>query len=220
MKSFIIQVAALAALLAGTQALQSQQPATIEAGFTNPKLVPPHWQIKLNEDGSGQFDADGGSPAPGDNNFILAGPVHRPIQLSPIFTQNIFNIARQHKLFAINCESHMKVAYQGTKRLSYAGPEGQGTCEFNYSKDKQIQQLGDSLLALETTLITGARLEKILQHDRLGLDHELETLVVQAKENNAIELNTIRDILNRIAEDDQVMDRARKKARQLLIPTP
>jgi hypothetical protein len=212
--------AVLAIVLAAVPALLGQQPATFQIEFTNKNLVPSHWQIQLKEDGSGQFEADGGSPPTGDNNIILAGPVNRPVQLSPAYTRNIFNIARQHKLFAMNCESHIKVAFQGTKHFSYSGPEGQGSCEFNYSKDKQIQQLGDSLVAVETTLITGARLEKLLQHDRLGLDRELEVLVTQAKEGNAQEMTTIREILTTIANDDQVLDRARRKARQLLPPTP
>jgi len=138
------------------------------------------------------------------------------VQLSAAFTEQVFETARLRKLFAFPCESHMKVAFQGTKRLSYSGPEGNGTCEFNYSKDKEIEALGNSLMAVEYTILSGARLEKLLQHDRLGLDQELENLVSAAKEGNAAEMGTIRDTLTRIASDDQVMDRARKKARLLL----
>jgi len=110
----------------------------------------------------------------------------------------------------------MKVAFQGTKRLSYSGPEGSGACEYNYSKDKQIQALGDSLMAVENTLLAGARLEKLLHHDRLGLDKEMETLSEAAHEGSAIEMGAIRETLTRIASDDQVLERARRKARLLL----
>ena len=110
----------------------------------------------------------------------------------------------------------MKVAFQGTKRLSYSGPEGNGACEFNYSKDKQIQALGDSLMAVENTLLYGARLEKLLQHDRLGLDKEMESLAMAAHDGSAIEVGAIREILTRIASDEQVLERARRKARLLL----
>jgi hypothetical protein len=110
----------------------------------------------------------------------------------------------------------MRVAFQGTKRLSYLGPDGSGACEFNYSKDKQIQALGDSLMAVENTVLYGARLEKLLHHDRLGLDKEMESLAEAAHDGNAIEMGAIRDTLTRIASDDQVLERARKKARLLL----
>jgi hypothetical protein len=211
-----VLLAAVLILLFPSAAFSGEEKALFEAEFTNAKLTPSHWQMKLNPDGSGQFDAEGGEPSPQDTQQILAGDVHRTIQLSPEFTEQVFATARHRKLFAFPCESHMKVAFQGIKRLSYSGPEGSGSCEFNYSKDKEIQTLGDSLMAVSTTVIYGARLEKLLQHDRLGLDHEMENLVAAAHDRNAIELCAIRDTLTRIASDEQVMDRARRKARLLL----
>jgi hypothetical protein len=197
-------------------ALRGQQAALFQIEFTNSQLLPQHWQLKLNADGSGQFDAEGGQPPAQDQTQILAGDVHRSVQLSPEFTAQVFAVARQHRLFAYPCESHMKVAYQGTKRLSYTGPEGVGACEYNYSKDKDIQSLGDSLLAVENTLMYGARLEKLMQHDRLGVDHEMESLATSAHDGNAIEIGAIRETLDRIAADTEVLERARRKARLLL----
>jgi hypothetical protein len=197
-------------------ALLGEQPAVFQIEFTNTQLTPNHWRLQLNPDGSGQFDAEGGQPPAQDQTEILAGDVHRSVQLSPEFTAQVFAVARQHRLFAFPCESHMKVAYQGTKRLSYTGPEGVGACEYNYSKDKEIQSLGDSLLAVENTLMYGARLEKLMQHDRLGLDHEMESLATSAHDGNAIQIGAIRETLDRIVADTQVLERARRKARLLL----
>ena len=195
---------------------RAQQSSVFEIDYTNAQLTPSHWQLKLNPDGSGQFDADGGQPSQEDAKQILAGDVHRPVQLSSTLTGQVFSVARMRRLFAIPCESHLKVAFQGIKRLSYTGPEGSGACEFNYSKDREIETLGNSLLAVEFTILSGARLEKLLQHDRLGLDEELDNLTSAVQAGNAIEVGTIREILSRIALDDQVMERARRKARLLL----
>jgi hypothetical protein len=196
--------------------LGAQQAARFEMDFTNDKLIPPHWELKLNSDGSGQFDAAAAAPSPEDQKQIQVGELHRPIQLSAAFTDRVFETAHQRRLFDFPCESHMKVAMQGIKRLSYSGPEGNGACEFNYSKDKQIQALSDSFLAVENTLIFGARLEKLMQHDRLGVDQEMENLVAAVHEGNAIELGAIRSTLDRIASDEEVLERARRKARLLL----
>jgi len=198
------------------QLLAAQQSATVQVEFTNSRLTPSHWKLALNPDGSGQFDADGGQPTAADQNQLLVKEVHRPIQLSPEFTGEVFSVARDRKLFNFPCESHMKVAFQGTKRFSYSGPEGSGACEFNYSKDKRIQQLSDSFMAVENTLIIGARLEKLLQHDRLGIDREMENLATSAHDHSSIELGTIRETLTTIATDEQVLERARRKARLLL----
>lgn len=198
------------------QTASAQQPTVFTIDFTNANLVPSHWQIKLSPDGSGQFDAEGGKPSGSDQKEIVVGDVHRPIQLSPEFTAHVFAIARARRFFEFPCESHMKVAFQGTKRLSYSGPDGSGACEFNYSKDKQIQTLGEELMAVENTLLFGARLEKLLQHDRLGLDQEMEVLTTAAHDGTALEVGSIGETLIRIASDEQVLERARKKARLLL----
>ena len=215
-------VVALVAVVAGGAAIQAQQTAVFRMEFTNAQLSPSHWEIKLNPDGSGVFDAEGVGTAAGSSSGskqIEAGAVHREIQLSPGLTEQIFATARRRKLFAMVCDSRLKVAYQGTKRLSYSGPEGSGECEFNYSKDKDIQAIGDSLMAVETTILFGARLEKLLVHDRLGIDREMENLVSASKDGEALEVGTIRDTLTKIALDDQVLERARKKARLLLTQT-
>jgi hypothetical protein len=203
----------------GKSLLQEPAPAmaTVQAEYTNPGLTPSHWVMTIHPDGSGQFDSDGMAVTTGTAmHGIEAWDVHRPIQLSEGFLSQVFATARDRKLFAFPCESHMKVAFQGTKRLSYSGPEGSGACEFNYSKDKQIESLGTSLVAVGSTILSGARMEKLLQHDRLGLDAELDALVGALHDGNAMEVGTISETLTRIAADEQVMDRARKKARLLL----
>ena len=193
--------------------------ARFQMDFTDARQTPAHWVLKLNPDGSGSFDTEGGNQAGGTDQKtagIVAGDVHRTIQLSPALTGRVFATARAKRYFAFPCESHFKVALQGSKRFSYTGPEGSGSCEFNYSKDKEIEELQNSLLAVETTILCGARLEKLLQHDRLGLDEELGNLTMWAKDGSAQEMGAIRETLTRIASDEEVMDRARKKARWLL----
>jgi hypothetical protein len=199
----------------GSTAL-AQQPAQFEIDFTNAQLVPSHWTLKFDADGKGQFDAEGGHPEKQGDTMIWAGDVHRPVQLSAAFASQVFATARMRKWFAFPCESYMKVAFQGIKRLSYSGPEGSGTCEYNYSKDKEIEALGNLLIGVEFTILSGARMEKLLQHDRLGLDQELDNLESAAHGGNAVEMGVIRDTLTRIASDEQVMERARRRARQLL----
>jgi hypothetical protein len=110
----------------------------------------------------------------------------------------------------------MKVAFQGWKKISYAGPEGQGSCTFNFSKDKEIADLGDTLVGVAETIREGARLELLLQHDRLGLDQETEFMVDAQKDGRLRQIGVIRDILERLADDPAVMDRVRKRARALL----
>jgi hypothetical protein len=142
--------------------------------------------------------------------------VDRDIRVNAQFAARVFLIAQRHKLFSNPCESHMKVAFEGWKRLSYSGPDGEGACEFNYSKDAEIQALGDSLVSVAATINEGARLESLLQHDRLGLDKEMEYIVEAAGAGRLQQICAIRGILQRLAEDESVLDRVRTRARMLL----
>jgi hypothetical protein len=207
-----------AAALPSATPAQTSPPSgpVIVADFSNPDLVPSHWTITLRRDGSGHFHSDRGQPAPGETKEMDVPNVDREFQVSAVYADHVFQVAQQHNWFNQECESHLKVAFQGWKKFSYSGPDAQGSCTFNYSKDKQIQDLGDSLMGVSETLIEGARLEMLLQHDRLGLDREMEFLAEAAKDGRLREIGAIREILGRLEADPEVLDRVRKKARILL----
>jgi len=188
----------------------------VRAEYSNPGLIPGHWTLEVHPDGSAHFRSQRGSASRIEGEGIEPPDVDRDIQLGPKFVERIFRIARHKKLFRVECESHMKVAFQGTKTLAYSGPEGQGSCEFNYSRDNEIQALGDDLVSVANTMIEGARLQSLLQHDRLGLDRETEILSESAADGRAQQIGSIRDILERLAADDSVLERVRRRARALL----
>ena len=184
--------------------------------FSNPGLTPSQWTLEFRPDGSGHFHSVRGTATPDGVRMLEAPDIDRDIKLSPRFAEHAFLVTQRHKLFIKGCESHLKVAFQGLKKLSYSGPDGEGGCEYNYSKDAEIESLGDSLIAVATTVIEGARLELLLQHDRLGLDKEMTVMEEALGDGRVQQISSIRDILERLAEDQDVMERVRKRARDLL----
>lgn len=209
--------ALLAAVLVGCGGLAfADQGPMIRMTFSNPGLTPSEWTMEFHPDGSGHFTSHRGSAAPPDAKFIEAPDVDRDIQLTPKFAERAFQVAHRNRLFATQCENRAKVAFQGTKTLAYTGPEGQGTCSFNYGRSQDIQQLGESLVAVATTVIEGARLETLLQHDPLGLDKEIENVQDAAGDGRAQQICSIREILEKLSDDPAVMERVRKRAKALL----
>jgi hypothetical protein len=79
-----------------------------------------------------------------------------------------------------------------------------------------LQRIADQLGGVAFTIEEGRRLDLEVQHDRLGLDAELETLQDAVKDRRAWDLPNIAPQLQTIAENQQVMDRARKRAQALL----
>jgi len=214
-------VVAALVLGAGSRAGFAADPVFL-VDFSNPELSPSHWTLTLHPDGSGHFHSEMRKPSQNNNaqaanmSDIDAPSTDRDVQLSSSFTTHVFEAAKHHKYFNEDCDSHLKVAFQGWKKLSYTGPGGSGSCTFNYSKDKEIQSLGDSLEAVAETILEGARLELLLQHDRLGLDKEMEFLVDAAGDGRAQQICAIRGILVRLSEDEEVLERVRKRAKLLL----
>jgi hypothetical protein len=204
---------ASAALAAGAR---GESGPVLGVDYSNFRQTVSHWTMTLHPDGSGHFRSEQGSAAGEAAQVIMTPDVDREIRVSGEFARRVFEAARQQRLFNGDCESHLKVAFQGWKKLSYSGPEGQWGCEFNFAKDKEMEELGNSLVAVADTILEGARLETLLLHDRLGLDNETEYLMEAAGNGQVKEIIAIRGILERLAEDPEVMERVRKRARMLL----
>jgi hypothetical protein len=204
--------------LAVVLALPSARAAgpTVQVDYANPGLSPSQWTLTLQPDGTGHFRSQVGKPPTGGEHEIGTPAVDQDIQVSADFARRVFDGAQRHNWFNQACDSHLKVAFQGWKTLTYTGPQGHGSCTYNYSKDKDIQALGESIEGVAETILEGARLEVLLQHDRLGLDAEMEFLTDAAEDGRAQEIGAIRAILERLAQDDEVLDRVRKRARALL----
>jgi len=212
----------MAAMLAGLLLAVAPAVARADGGplfrvdYANPGITPAHWTLTLNPDGSGHFHSQRGNAPQADPPVLEAPDVDRDVQLSAAFAQHVFMEAQAQAHLARDCESHMKVAFQGWKKITYTGPEGEWSCEFNYSRDKELQALGDRLVAAASTILEGARLESLLQHDRLGLDQETQFMLEASNDGRLVQICAIRSILERLAADEEVMDRVRKRAKQLL----
>jgi hypothetical protein len=206
---------AVAALALAVPVLADPGPVLV-VDFSNPGLTPSHWVMTLAPDGTGHFRSERGNAPIDPSQGFEAADVDRDIKVSPQFAKQVFQTVHQHKNLNIDCDSHMKVAFQGTKKLTYTGPDGSGSCEFNYAKLKDIQSLGESLVAVAGTILEGARLEILLHHDPLGLDKEMNYLVEAAGDGRVQQIGAIREILERLANNSEVMERVRKHARALL----
>lgn len=183
--------------------------------FEHPQLQPSRYTFTISEDGRGRFTSQPGN-APSEDDIVPV-PVDRAIQLDAALSADLFRYARSHHYFATNCSNdHVRLAFTGNKTLSYTGPDGQGSCAFVWATDPALQRLSDQLGAVAFTIQIGQRLDVEVHHDRLGLDAELASLQDAVKDHRAGDLPNIADQLQAIAADQEVMDRARKRALALL----
>ena len=210
----LLPIAAPAPALA--QAAPTLGSAHIVFTFEHPQLQPSQYTITFDETGAGRFESKPGPVSdPSDDVFPTA--LDRPILLDDALRADLFRYARAHSLFATSCAtSRTNLAFTGNKTLSYAGPDGKGSCTFVWAEDPVLARLADQLEAVAFTLEEGRRLDLEVRHDRLGLDAELASLQDAFKDHRASDLPNIADQLHAIADNQQVMDRARKRALALL----
>jgi hypothetical protein len=193
--------------------------AAVTFQFDRTGLPVPRFTLLIREDGTGTYHAEETERRSADSALqqVSLKQVDRELVLAPETTAKIFTIARAVKFFNIFCGTKAKnIADTGKKILSYAGPDGAGTCTYNYSDEKSVSALTDMFYAIAYTMDVGRRLDFERRFDRLGLDAELIALEKSAQDKNALELGNIAPSLRKIAGDEELMQRVRVRATKLL----
>ena len=198
----------------------AQTAAQIRFTYENPKLEPHKYVLVVGEDGSGNYHSEG-SGSSADGQSMASEPLDRPIHVSKAVRDSMFAAARKNKFFAKSCDDGGKnIAFQGTKTLEYEGPDGQGSCTYNWSKNAQIGKLTDQFEAIAATLEEGSKLQRQYEHGRLSLDSEMEILEQMVREGRAIEIENIAPLLQRLSGDEAVLQRVQRRAKTLLEGVP
>jgi hypothetical protein len=170
--------------------------------FDRPALKQPPYTFEIHPDGSGAYKQ---------------GSLNAPIQISVATAQRIFQQAKELSYFGIPCATKLKnIADTGEKVLSYKGPDGAGSCGYNYSQNETVQKLTDTFQAMALTLDEGKKLESAHKYDRLSLYAEMTTLTDLVKDHRAVEMGLIAKTLRSLADDPDVLEKVRSKAATLL----
>lgn len=196
---------------------------SVTFSFERKGVAVPKYKLTLNSDGSGTYEGQevqyvtvgGISAANGAHDFT------RPISISHATSDKVFRLAGQLNHFNTTCPSKAKnIADTGTKILTYQGPDGTGSCTYNYSDSKDVQALTNIFLGITETLDQGRQLDHLHRYDRLGLDSAIAFLAQEVSDGRALEIGMIEPSLRAIATDGAVIARARSKASTLLTLIP
>jgi len=193
--------------------------AEVTFQFERAGLAVPRFTLRVQEDGTGSYQADQVYIPSTKAAMRVEGEKHidRALTLNPATVAKIFKTARGLNRFNTACASKAKnIADTGTKTLSYAGADGRGSCVYNYSENKNVTMLTDTFQSIAFTMDEGRKLEFLHRYDRLGLDAEMITMAQQVDSGRALELGTIVPILAAIEADTALMQRVRLRAAKML----
>lgn len=157
-------------------------------------------------------------PATGEITY-REGTTALPLQLS-VSTRAVL-LAGRYVVAQHRCETREKhIAQTGRKEITYTNATGTIACTFNYSDDDVLNHSASTFIAIAETVQIGDELARRRRFDRLGIDAELDLLLDELQSGRALEGQNIAPTLKSIAEDDRIMERARRKAAHVLESLP
>ncbi len=176
------------------------------------------YTISVDDAGNAHFEGVGNPIESGDGDSYA-----QEFTISDVNRQKIFELAKKANYFQGDLEAKAKnIARTGQKTLQYHGnSQGGGAAinsssTYNYSSSAEVQELTRLFQAIATTIDFGRKLAFQYRFDKLGLDARLYSLQQMQDGHFAEELQAIEPILQKIANDPNMMHINRVAAKQLL----
>jgi hypothetical protein len=209
---------ALAILLAVTPLLsaavaRAAEPATITFTLEFPASDPDRYSISVTADGQGKYECSAKvAPESDDRENYQA-----EFELSPAGRARIFDLAAQAHFFAGKVDSgNRKLAFTGSKTLTYKDDQRSTTATYNFSNVPPVQEITAFFQNLSATLEYGRHLAYFHRYQKLALDEELKRMEDQARSHELNELQAVQPVLQQILDDASVLNVVRARAERLL----
>jgi len=178
-----------------------------------PSSDPEHYSFTVDSDGHVKYESVARISADSEDRETY----HTEFQFSAGTRARIFDLAAQSHYFGGKIDSgNRKIAFTGTKKLTYHDAGRNNTAEFNYSTVAPVQQLTVLFQAVAATLEFGRRLAYYHRYQKLALDEELKRMEAQAQDNQLAEIQAVEPILREILEDTSVINLDRSHAQRLI----
>jgi hypothetical protein len=195
-------------------AAHSVKTSTLTVTFTLdfPHSNPEHYSIAVDASGHTRYECNCKVAEDSEEE-----PYRAEFEISAPNRERIFEWAKQAQYFAGQVDSgNRKLAFTGTKILSYQDGEKSNTAQYNYSHLEAVRQLTGFFQGMAGTLDYGRRLAYYHRYQKLALDDELKRMEAQAKHNELAEIQGVALVLREIVGDASVMNVVRARAQELI----
>jgi len=177
--------------------------------------TPQNFTITLQASGAAKYVSR--SPTEVPKGADAADPDYElEFTLSPSSRDRVFTIAKALNYFDGKFDYKHKIAFTGNKTLTYADPARHFDTQYNYSENKDIQEITALFQGISTTIEHGRKLQFLRRFDKLGLEKELRGMEDMAHSGYLAEIQIIAPTLQNIINDPSVLNIARQRARNLL----
>jgi hypothetical protein len=210
----MLLVAAASALLMSQQGTDGAAASAAVVTFTLdfPQSNPERYSIAVDANGHARYECSGRVVEDAEEQVYRA-----EFQVSAPNREHIFEWAKRAQYFAGKIDSgNRKVAFTGTKTLSYQDGQRSNTARYNYSNVEPVRELTALFQNMAGTLEYGRRLAYYHRYQKLALDEELKRMEAQAKSGEISEIKGVAPVLQEIFEDTTVINVVRARAKELI----
>jgi hypothetical protein len=210
----MLAVAAMSVLLMSQQTPSGGAASTAVVTFTLdfPQSTPEHYSMAVDATGHARYECAGKVAEDAEELVYRV-----EFEVSGGNRERIFEWAKQARYFGgkIDADNH-RVAFTGTKILSYQDGQRSFSARYNYSSLAAVQQLTALFQNMAATLEYGRRLAYFHRYQKLALDEELKRMEAQAKDGELTEIQGVAPVLREIVEDTSVINVVRARAKELI----
>jgi hypothetical protein len=208
-----LPVAILLTALLLPRAAAAASTSTVTFTLDFPNSDPEHYSITVNSDGHAKYECSARVSQDSDERESYQSE----FELSPAGRARVFALAEQAHYFSGKIDSGKhRLAFTGTKKLTYQDGQRNYTAEYNYSAMPPVQELTTFFQDVSATLEFGRRLTYYHRYQKLALDDELKQMEVEAKSNALAELQAVQPILQQIFDDSSVLNVVRARAQRII----
>jgi hypothetical protein len=210
-------VCVIGLILAFRSAAPAGGPAAVTFSLDFPKSNPEHYSITVQSDGSARYESTGKLTPDSD----AGDPYQSDFQISDATRTRIFDLAAQANYFSGKVDTgKKKLAFTGTKKLTYTDGQKHSAAEYNFSSLPAVQQLTTLFQSMGATLEYGRRLAYFHRYQKLALDDELKRMEDEVRRGELTELHAVKPILQEIYDDTSVVNVGRARARRIMDMAP
>lgn len=174
---------------------------------TLPGSVPEYMAVSVNSDGFGTYEG----------RRLNEPSRPRPFRLSEATTRQLFTLAAELDHFrSLDLESHKKVANLGLKTLTYQVGDEKHQSEFNYTLNREAQELTDFFERIGTVERHIITLEYAMKYDHLSLPRELLQIQIDLENKAVADPELMVDTLQQIVRNPRFLHLAQVRAQNIL----
>jgi hypothetical protein len=195
----------------GLPGFRQEQDARSVPKLTYTKILkgstPEYVSISVDANGSGVYE--------GRKLEEPASP--KPIKISAATKRSLFDLTSQlDNLESRDLESHKKVANLGTKALTYEDGTHKNKVEFNYTLNRNAQELVELFEKIIAVEMHVQGLQYAIKYDHLGLPRELLQIQIDLNNKALADPELLVPTLDEIARNPRFLHLAQVRAQNIL----